>query len=195
MTKYNNSNSNEKSRRILVFIFGIVSVILALVGATFAYFSAIVNNINGNESIVINTLVVKQLEYKSNGAINLENITPGDMSTSSFTVKNPNTSASAEYSLDFIVDENTFTNESNSNQLVITISGGQLQNAVVMDYTNGSKQTRNFVNNIVIGPNQTDTYNIKVEFKEINVSQNENKAKKFIAHIDARGGNIITENA
>ena len=185
----------EEKRKILIILIGIFSVLVALMGATFAYFTATVNNINGNESITITTAVIKSLEYRANKSLVLENAEPGDSDTGTFTIKNPNDTAVARYGLVLIPDYNNFVNTDGDGQLLITISGGALSSPVTYDYTNGNTDQKQIVKDVRLNAGQTHTYTAKVEFVELNINQNTNGNKSFTAHIDLTDGLIITDQA
>lgn len=186
---------DEERKKIFVILIGIFSVLVALIGATFAYFTATVNNVNGNDSVTITTSVIKSLEYRANKSLVLEDVQPGVSDTGTFTIKNPNETAVARYGLVFIPDYNDFVNTAGNGQLLITISGGALTSPVVYDYTNGNTDQKQIVKDVRLNAGQTHTYTAKVEFVELNIDQNSNGNKSFAAHIDITDGLIITDQA
>lgn len=195
--KKKQNNENER-KKVLVLIFGIVAVLLAFIGATFAYFTAMINTVNGNESVVIKTVVVKELVYKQTDSILLDNVKPGTMDTGSFTVNNPNTNATATYSMEFVIDQNNFTNADGNSQLVFTLTGGSLTSPVVHDFTNSEINKPGnripLITNATIPSGATQTYQTKLEFVELDINQDTNQTKTFIGHIEGKGGDIIAEN-
>ena len=194
----NNKKEKQEKRKVLVIIVGIVAVLLAFIGATFAYFSAVINTIGGNESVVIKTVVVRELEYNQTKSLLLENAEPGNSDEGGFTVHNPNTNATATYSMEFVVDSNNFTNTDGDNQLIFTLSGGNLSTPKTIDFTNSTEYPAgkrvSLLENVTISSNNTDTYTTKIEFVEKNINQNSNQTKTFVGHIEGKGGDIIAEN-
>lgn len=118
MEKERNNNGNT----ILLTVIGVATLLVALVGATFAYFSATINNEQA-ESIILQTATPVGLKYKG-GTLALDNIVPGDSKEGTFTVENParvgETSTPNKvqqtYDLKLIVDKNELTTEYRSNE-------------------------------------------------------------------------------
>ena len=194
--KKNRKNESER-QKVLVIVFGIIAVLLAFIGATFAFFSAVINNENGNESVIIKTVMVKNLEYNQTDNILLDNVEPGSSDNGGFTVFNPNDNATGTYSLEFVIDSNNFSNAEGNGQLIFTLSGGKLTSPKVIDFTDSvvynSGKRIPLVENVSISSHQTDTYITKLEFVELNILQDTNQTKTFIGHIEGKGGDLIAE--
>ncbi len=123
---------------VLLTVIGVATLLVALVGATFAYFSATITS-TAKESIYITTVNPIALKYVGSSAIKLENIAPGESGTSTFTVENATTAEEGAtgvvqtYDLHLIVEENGLVNKSTDdstgteqtadNQLVVTVTG------------------------------------------------------------------------
>lgn len=106
---------NNNGNTVLLTVIGVATLLVALVGATFAYFTATVNNRTA-QSVSITTASPMGLVYTGN-KLELLQAVPGDKTGDTgkeFTVQNP-TSADGKtavvqtYDLTFIVDTNTFT--------------------------------------------------------------------------------------
>lgn len=83
---------NNNGNTILLTVIGVATLLVALVGATFAYFSASISNEQA-ESINMRTAQVAGLVYTGK-EFTMENIVPGDSKndeTGKFTVENPRT--------------------------------------------------------------------------------------------------------
>lgn len=175
----------KDKRRLIVLILGITTLLFALIGATFAYFSKVVNSVNGNQSMVIGATVLEGLTYKASDTLTLTNAIPGDKVESTFTVTNPNSKAKVRYTLKVVSDLNEFTNVEGDNQLMVEIydtNGTLLASA---DFTDGEhKKEEILLSNIELLSKQSDVYKAKIEFKELGTNQISNKSKDFTAHIE-----------
>lgn len=119
MDKERDNNGNK----VLLMVIGVATLLVALVGATFAYFSASVVN-QGSESMLVTTAVVSNLTMTGNSGINLQNIVPGQSDDSSFTITNPPTMtvdgdsvqnrSVMSFSLKLVVEENNFVTTTDS---------------------------------------------------------------------------------
>lgn len=208
----NNQNDNQSDREyqrkmddqtrgntILMTVIGVATLLVALVGATFAYFSATVSNAS-NQSVSITTATPAALEYKQTKALTLTNAKPGDKVTDgSFTVTNPAGNAvTYTYDLNVMVDDNTFSAATSANQLLLSYtvasSGANVPTlanfGTATDVTDGTTTFKvgtstPLVSDQKIAPGETHTFTGTLEFVNLNVSQNENQGKSFVAHIDA----------
>lgn len=180
--KYREENNNK---RLLVIVLSITTIIIAMVGASFAWFTATVKNVNGNQSIKITTAVLEGVTFQASDNLAIINALPGDSTETTFTITNPNASANARYSLKFVTDVNDFTNEAGDNQLVVTITGGDIVTPIVLDFTNGEmKEDKQIITNIELNPKESDVYHALLEFRNIDSNQISNQEKTFVGHIE-----------
>lgn len=185
----------KRDNKILLLILGVATVLVALVGATFAFFTAIVNNVNGNQSVMLTTQTIKGITYEASEPLVLPNAMPGDFATASYVIENPNASADAIYKMELVTDINTFETTDGEGQLILTISGGQLKEDRVFDLTNGeNKDKRLIMEEIVLKAGTKDEYTTKIEFVETGNIQDTNKAKSYAGHIEVTEA-IITISA
>ena len=122
---------------VLLTVIGVATLLVALVGATFAYFTAAVSN-NQAQSISVTTATPVGLVYVGTELV-LDNAIPGQSAEEkTFTVTNPGASSdmpsttAQEYDLDIIIDSNGFTyttteaaiaaGKSTTPQLVVTVT-------------------------------------------------------------------------
>lgn len=196
---------------VLLTVIGVATLLVALVGATFAYFSASIKN-DAKESVIITTAAPVGLVYTGE-KLELPNAVPGDQKDGTFTVENPaDSSFSQTYDLDLVVSTNQFVKTYQANngrteeasdaallaeQLVITITGAtseggantpSIQNAGKFNLTDSTvpltEAQRKIVDDQRIDPGETHTYSINVNFKELNIPQDANQGKNFAAHIE-----------
>lgn len=108
---------------ILLTVIGVATLLVALVGATFAYFSTQINN-ESNQSVGITTAAPVGLQYLGQ-KFEMTNIIPGVESTGeqgTFTVENPSASTvDQKYDLKLVIDENTLNNLDGAGQLLLKI--------------------------------------------------------------------------
>lgn len=179
-------NKEEKNRRrFLILVLGITTIIIALVGASFAWFAVTVNNINGNESLVVKATVLEGVTFQASDNLVLTNALPGEKVETTFTITNPNADAKARYSLKFIADINEFTNEAGDGQLLVTVLKVNSDEAKVMDFTNGQeKKEAQIVTNVELLPGKSNVYKATLEFADIGKNQISNQNKTFVGHIE-----------
>lgn len=104
-----NENGNGNGNTVLLTVIGVATLLVALVGATFAYFSATIQN-NAQESVTLTTAAPVGLEYLAQTQVEIPNAVPGQSATGQFTVKNPNESTvDQKYDLELVIEENGFT--------------------------------------------------------------------------------------
>ncbi len=197
------NNGNGNGNTVLLTIIGIATLLVALVGATFAYFTATVNN-DQAQSVSVTTAAPVGLVYLGQ-ELELENTIPGNSASAEFTVENPEGSTVAQtYDLHLIIDNNTFVTDDGDEQLVITISGASngantptVGNSPynVTDGTDKASNGKSFVvvSTQKIDPNEKQTYSISIEFKELDIPQDTNTNKSFSAHIEISNPQTVQE--
>ena len=187
---------------ILLTVIGIATLLVALVGATFAYFTASINNEN-SQSVSVTSATPVGLNYVG-GELQLPDALPGDSNTMTFTVTNPATSTlSQEYKLRVVVDTDKIPqgsefvavdqdNNPAPNQLVVSITASTngvhvpFTGTLTRDYTNGSDTSDwAFTDTVTIAPGEEHVYNLTVAFNNLeNQNQNPNQGKAFSAHVN-----------
>lgn len=179
-----NKEEERKKKKTVLLILCILTIIVALVGATFAYFSAGIDNSN-NESITVGATTLEGVTYQASKTITLYDAMPGDHDETKFTITNPNSSAKVRYSLKFIADVNNFSKEDGLGQLLITVSGAGLEQPVVLDFTDSENiKDGIIVSNVELNALESDDYNLRLDFVELGTSQNSNIKKTFAGHIE-----------
>ncbi len=189
-------NDKGNGSTVLLTVVGVAAMMVALVGATFAYFTTNIQN-NATQSINLTTKAPVGLDYQATNSIALEDIVPGKSETSTFTITNPASSTIKQsYDLYLVVEENNLVNTEGDNQLLVTVSdgtgvapaseGGALMNQAI-DLTNGASTVGEkylLANDVLIGIGETQNYTVNVEFKDLEIPQDSNQGKTFKAHIE-----------
>lgn len=182
---YKYSENTELKKKVFLLVLGIATILVALIGMTFAYFTAIINNVNGNQSVTVTTATVEGIVYTASDPIVLLNATPGEYAESSFKINNPNATVPIIYDVKLVTDVNDFEKTDGDNQLVITVSGGQLTSSRVIDMTDSTLTgDKEVASGITIEPGATDTYQIRLDFFDTGVAQDTNQTKSFLGHIE-----------
>lgn len=183
--------SNGNGNTVLLTVIGVATLLVALVGATFAYFTATVNNSQA-QSVSVTTAAPVGLEYVGQ-ELSLLNAIPGNSGEAEFTVKNPGSSSTAQtYDLDLIIDQNTFNTTEGDDQLEITITGegttdvsiqGGTYNVTDGSSTASNGKTFDVVTAQRIEVGETQTYTFTINFKELDIPQDSNQNQNFKAHV------------
>lgn len=193
----NQRQKQEKGNTVLLTVIGVATLLVALVGATFAYFTATVTN-NNNQSVTITTATGGGLTYNTTDQIALSNAVPSASDTGKFTVTNPSNSGANTltytYDLDLIVTVNEFVTTEGTGQLtfVITPSSTGSNRPTLVNYgtttdiTAIATGTYPVVSDQTIAVGETQTYDSVLTFVETNSEQNTNQGKAFAAHIDIK---------
>lgn len=105
----------KNGNTVLLTVIGVATLLVALVGATFAYFTASVTN-SSSQSISIVTATPVSLTTTQGTAVAIENAVPSQEGKSfadvTFTVTNPASSTVTQtYDLSVLIDANTFTTD------------------------------------------------------------------------------------
>lgn len=169
-----------EKRNIFMIIIAILTLMTAILGATFAYFAA---NVIGNEtasSVIIKTSNLT-VSYKTSNEINVNNVGPGWSKTLNFTVSNSG-AGYAGYNINWIVGTNTFT----GSDLVYTLSSSS-NGAVNKSQTVIPKTTGN-IGHGVVGMKAVQNYTLTVKFLNRAANQNADINKSFAGRLEVVGG-------
>ena len=92
--------SENKSSTILLTVIGISTLLVTLVGATFAYFTAGVKDVRPNgakDDVVITAANLGEINFAHGNTITLDNALPGATDTKEFTISAPNSTVPIDY--------------------------------------------------------------------------------------------------
>ena len=168
-----------------------VSILLVAVGVSLAYFGT---TILGNDTAKNNKIVTGNLEltYTDINEIILDGAFPGDSFDKVVTVKNTGTKDS-KYSLVWT----ELTNEITNDELVVEATCRRLNSSGTEEGTcDAIAQTpiksMNLKKNVLIEPNVTHEYTIKITFIDTGKPQNYNKNKSFSGKLGINEYNLPT---
>ena len=156
----------------------IISVLILLIGVSFAYFSL---EITGNDTAKYNTITTGDLKltFTDTNALTLDNALPGDSATKTISVKNTGT-IDTSYNIVWQELTNTITND----ELVIEATCKRLNSSNTEEGTCESISQKAVSSNklklnIPIEAGITHEYTLKLTFIDTGSTQNYNKNKSF----------------
>ena len=165
-------------KKMLLPALGVLIGFALVATATYAWFSATVNQENVKDQVV--TTGTLELTYTDGTEIKLENARPGATATKTITVKNTGT-LDTSYNLVWQVLKNEITND----EMVMSATcerlnkaGDKEENCEGLDET---PITKNMVlKGVDISSGYSHRYTITVTFKELSKDQNYNQGKSFM---------------
>ena len=156
----------------------IISVLILLIGVSFAYFSL---EITGNDTAKYNTITTGELKltFTDTNVLTLDDALPGDSATKTISVKNTGT-IDTSYNIVWQELTNTITND----ELVIEATCKRLNSSNTEEGTCESISQKAVSSNklklnIPIEPGITHEYTLKLTFIDTGSTQNYNKNKSF----------------
>ncbi len=188
---------NNKGQTIFLSVIGIATLLVAIVGATFAWFSISVSGNDKASSVVVTTATLGSVAFTDGAAITMNNIRPetSPQETKTFTVANTDKNATEDvkYKIQLVVDANTLTPVAEG-QFVNTLTGTSSKTEgagtlVSVAESAVPETTTDFGQGILKGY-ETHTYTYTIQFKESNKDQNAAQGKAFGAKLQV---NLVTE--
>ena len=173
----------NRKQKIIVSVTGIFIVLLILVGLTYAYFLTRIQGNTNTKSISVTTADLKLTYGDGNGDITAEKIQPGTtIDTKTFTVKNEGNATVNNYAVYLEELVNTL---SRTSDMVYTLTcTSSVSGKACNGKTETTFPTQNGIivtNNIDV--NETQNYELKVVYKEMNIDQSEDMNKTIGAKV------------
>ena len=199
--------SEGKNNTVMLTIIGIATLLIAVVGATFAYFSATLTGTNNEKEYTVRSATVGT-EFNGGVDITATGIYPKEEAwgTKTFSIKTTSTKGlSTKYRISLVIDDNDTTADATisdgaghikrfqANALSYTLTAIEANAATkgIMP-TATETQIADPSQNIVFGEatiygndktEVTQTYTLSMFFKDTNEDQNANQGAQFKAHI------------
>ena len=172
----------KNNKIIKLLIVGIViSLLLAVLGASYAYFSLL---IEGESKKMVTEMGSLRLKYDDTDVITLDGIIPGDSVTKTITVKN-NGSMDVPYNIVWEDLYNEFIKKELTIEMKCTrLNENGIEEGTCEDLTSTPIGNVKIKTNINIEPNITHKYEVKITFIDTGASQNYNKNVKFQGKIN-----------
>lgn len=189
-------SDNKKGNTILLTVIAIATLLVAIVGATFAYFTASVTGNTDASSVVIKTTSIGNVTYENGTELKLDNAYPGAYSNKiTFTVSVTDNDAAMPYELKWVNITNDFVlGAEDKAELVYSLAGTATKGGTVVDlsedttYEGGFAAVPTVATTIGTGSlaagGDTHTYEMQVHFKETATDQNSNQGRTFIGKIE-----------
>lgn len=175
-----------KGQSIFLSIIGIATLLVAIIGATFAWFSISVTGNDNPSDIVITSGNLGQVSFEDGKAIDIKGLMPGSFTTKTFTVSQTDPSATGKISYNIIlnVKSNTLTPNADSQFVHSLKSSGNTNGGTLatMDAKPVPEQS------IVIGSGVIEGYEVhKYEYtiglNNIDANQNAAQGKEFSGYL------------
>ena len=163
--------SNRK-QTIFMSVIGVATLLVAVIGATFAYFTIQVNGNNTASSITITTADVASVTFTDGTAISVANAYPGYTKSKTFTVATSGGDANSQigYRIQLVTSNGALASAAtNSKEFNYSLSGtknggGTVATAVTKADMPSSGTTT--IGNGILKGNETHTYTFTVEIQE-----------------------------
>lgn len=169
---------NQRRQSTLLAVIGIATLLVAIVGATFAYFSITVSGNDTASSIVVTTENLGSVTFLDGTDITATRIYPGWSATKNFVVENLTEDATGEISYAIILDVST--NTINDPSFVYSLSGNSDHEGTTISVTNAQVPTAPETNNGgILNGKDTHTYTFTIVFSETSSDQNAIQGKDF----------------
>lgn len=175
---------NQRGQSIFLSVVGVATLLVAIVGATFAYFSITVQGNETASSINVQTAIAGNVIFTDGDNISITEIYPGWSATKHFTVKNETVGATGEisYGIFLNVTTNTITDEA-LGAFKYTLSGTSSNSGDVISLTDQVVPDINGENELSdqgsLNGVDTHTYTFVIELEETSSDQNAAQGKAF----------------
>ena len=169
---------NNRGQSILLTVIGVATLLVSIIGATFAYFTVQVTGNNTASSINVKTADVAGVVFSDGPAITATNVYPGYSKAKTFTIKSENGDASSnvQYIINLVTTTTTLSAASSTaNEVYYGLSGTKTgSGTVAATVTKANAPKTNTTTQIGTGTlvgNETHTYTFKFGITERGVAQ------------------------
>ena len=175
-----------KGQAIFLSIVGICTLLVAIVGATFAWFSITVTGNENPTDIIINSGTLGQVNFNDGTAIDIKSLMPGVFTTKTFTVSQTDPTATGKISYNIVLNVK-------SNTLTPVAQGAFVHSLKSSGNTNGGTlatmvETDVPENSFIIGSGviegyESHQYEYTIGLKNLDVNQNAAQGKTFSGYL------------
>ena len=176
----------EKKNVVFLTVLAIATLLTAVVGTTFAYFTA---DVTGNDTATTTTVTSATLgvTYSDGADISATNIVPGWTASKTISVKNDSTVA-VTYDIAWTNLTNTFVQGgaegAKTDDFVYTLTKTSTNGAANVTETAVPTVTdTKLITGQSIAAGETQSYTLTITFKNTGIAQNENQGKTFITKL------------
>jgi len=177
---------DSKTQSIFLSIIGIATLLVAIIGATFAWFSITVTGNENPSDIVITSGTLGQVSFVDGTNIEIQNLMPGVFTTKTFTVSQTDPSATGKiaYNIVLNVKSNTLSPSAN-NQFVHSLksSGNSNGGTLATLYATPVPTQSVVIGSGVIEGYEAHTYEYTIGLNNVNEDQNAAQGKEFSGYL------------
>ena len=169
---------NKKGNSVLLTIVAVATLLVIVIGVSFAYFTASVSGNDTASSVIVKTAEIGTITYTNGQALVLENGYPGAYSnTITFTVSSSAASGgvATQYILMWASVTNDFVDKSDLEYTISSNDAGTITGTFTAPSTAGRIGTQS----AILPAGATHTYTMQLHFKETGNNQNSNQGKNF----------------
>ncbi len=175
-----------KSQSIFLSIIGIATLLVAIIGATFAWFSITVTGNDNPSDIIINSGTLGQVSFVDGTNIEIKNLMPGAFTTKTFTVSQTDPSATGKISYNIVlnVKSNTLSPNANGQFVHSLTSSGNTNGGILANFQNSAVPTQSMIiGSGVIEGYEVHTYEYTIGLNNVNEDQNAAQGKEFSGYL------------
>lgn len=175
-----------KSQTIFLSIIGIATLLVAIIGATFAWFSITVTGNDSPSDIVITSGNLGQVSFVDGTNIEIENLMPGVFTTKTFTVSQTDPTATGKISYNIVlnVKSNTLTPSAHQEFVHSLKASGNTNGGTLATLNNPVVPVQSMViGSGVIEGYEVHTYEYTIGLNNASFDQNEAQGKEFSGYL------------
>lgn len=177
-------NIKIDNKKTVLLTTGVIALVMAIFGVTYAYFSTNVINPMGS-SINITTVDLGDVTFVDGPEINLGEIYPGTSEEKEFTITRVNAEAGSElfYQVFLYVRENTLTDVADG-EFLCSLSGTQSGTGDLINFTDiDVPNSTTILGTGSIIENGTHTYTFEIKLNETGNNQNPTRGNGFNGYL------------
>ncbi len=175
-----------KSQSIFLSIIGIATLLVAIIGATFAWFSITVTGNDNPSDITINSGTLGQVSFVDGTNIEIKNLMPGSFTTKTFTVSQTDPSATGKISYNIVLNVKSNTLSPNANGYFVhsLTSSGNTNGGTLAQLPSTAVPIQSMViGSGVIEGYEVHTYQYTIGLTNANENQNAAQGKDFSGYL------------
>lgn len=175
-----------KSQSIFLSIIGIATLLVAIIGATFAWFSITVTGNDNPSDITINSGTLGQVSFVDGTNIEIKNLMPGSFTTKTFTVSQTDPSATGKISYNIVLNVKSNTLSPNANGYFVhsLTSSGNTNGGTLAQLPSTAVPIQSMViGSGVIEGYEVHTYQYTIGLINANENQNAAQGKDFSGYL------------
>ncbi len=180
---------DDKGQSIFLSIIGIATLLVAIIGATFAWFSI---NVSGNENpanIGISSPNLGQVNFNDGITIDMKELVPGSSTKKTFTISQTDPAATGQikYNIILNVESNTLTPNADG-QFVHSLTGtGNANGGTLAKIESKEVPTEStIIGSGVIEGYEAHTYEYTIGLNYVDADQNAAQGKEFSGYLSVQ---------